>query len=204
MGDLATFGIEWMRSPLGVGAIAPSGPLLAALITQDAGSLLGPIIELGPGTGVFTRALLNNGVPEEQIAVVERGEAFLADLARHHPRLHAYHGDAANLAHMNLFGPGWAAMVVCGLPLLSMPPSKVYRILAGAFFHLSADAPFRLFTYAPGCPIPSAVLDRLGLGARKIGRTTFNLPPACVWELRRVTEPRTEKADTPPIEEITP
>src|SRR2546427_320625 len=46
-------------NPRSVGAIAPSGANLASLITSEITAASGPVLELGPGTGVFTEALLD-------------------------------------------------------------------------------------------------------------------------------------------------
>lgn len=181
----SVFYAEWLRAPLAVGAIAPSGAPLADLMTRGVGPSHGPVVELGPGTGVFTRALLAKGLPESRIGIVERGDAFLRQLAARHPTIYTHHGDATDLMHVDLFGTRWAALAICGLPLLSMPRRKVYRIVRGTFRQLADDAPFRLFTYAPGCPVRPEIRDRLSLTAKKIGRAHLNLPPACVWELRR-------------------
>lgn len=74
--DILTFLRSWAAEPLRVGAIAPSGSALADLITRDIGPHTGPVIELGPGTGVFTAKLLARGVPEAQLTLVEYGSDF--------------------------------------------------------------------------------------------------------------------------------
>ena len=56
--DLQRFLRSWVGNPLRVGAIAPSGVSLAQLITSEISEESGPVLELGAGTGVFTRALL--------------------------------------------------------------------------------------------------------------------------------------------------
>lgn len=82
------FGREWLRAPLLVGAVAPSGAALARAMTAGMSATDGPVIELGPGTGVFTQALLNRGIPAGQIAAIEAIEAserFAAALATSTP-----------------------------------------------------------------------------------------------------------------------
>ncbi|CAH1655085.1 hypothetical protein CHELA20_11207 [Hyphomicrobiales bacterium] len=75
----------WLRNPLRVAAMAPSGHALAGLITSEMASATGPVIELGPGTGAFTRALITRGVRQEDLALIEFGSEFAAALSSHHP-----------------------------------------------------------------------------------------------------------------------
>jgi phosphatidylethanolamine/phosphatidyl-N-methylethanolamine N-methyltransferase len=42
------------------------------------------------------------------------------------------------------------------------------------------------FTYGPKCPVPAAILQRLGLKAQRVDFTLMNLPPASVYVLRRI------------------
>ncbi|HUH30120.1 MAG TPA: phospholipid methyltransferase [Rhodanobacter sp.] len=177
----------WLRAPQRVGALVPSGPALARLMTAQVNHLDGPVIELGPGTGVFTRALLGKGVPPQRLALVEADPILAAALAQHHPHLRVLNMDAAQLgATAPLFGDELASAVVSGLPLLSIPAPQVMATLRGAFEHqLRADGAFYQFTYAPHCPVPSATLQQLDLEAVRTGTAWFNLPPARVYRIRR-------------------
>jgi phosphatidylethanolamine/phosphatidyl-N-methylethanolamine N-methyltransferase len=182
----------WMSDPLRVGAVVPSGRSLARLITSEISPSNAPVIELGAGTGAFTRALLARGVDERQIALIEDDDDFADLLEARFPRAHTLRMDATALGKVALFGGGAAGAVVSGLPLLSMPPRKVIAILDGAFMHLRADGSFYQFTYGPRCPVKRTLLDRLGLKANCLGRTVANLPPATVYRIRR--RPRRRQA----------
>lgn len=184
MSDTITFLREWISDPLRVAAVAPSGEALADLITREVGPDTGPVIELGPGTGAFTRALLRRGVSEEDLALVEYGSDFARLLALRHPRARVLWMDAARLgAHPDLLEGRQAGAVVSGLPILSMNARKQFMILAGAFAHLRPGGAFLQFTYGPVCPVPRATLERLGLRSRRIGTTLRNLPPASVYRI---------------------
>lgn len=182
-GGLIAFGREWLRDPLRVAAVAPSSRSLARAITDGIGPNHAPVIELGPGTGVFTDALVARGIPPERIAAFEAGANFVRHLARRWPSLRLVHDDAARLRHLAPFGHGGAGAIVCGLPLLSMPPAKVYRIIAGAFGNLRPGGHVALFTYAPRCPVPTDILDRLELDVERTAIVLRNLPPAFVYRL---------------------
>ena len=177
----------WLRAPQRVGALAPSGPALARLMTAQVNYLDGPIIELGPGTGVFTRALLGKGVPAQRLALIEADPILAAALARRHSHLRVLNMDAAQLGDTPpLFGEELASTIVSGLPLLSIPSAQVTAIMRGAFERqLGADGAFYQFTYAPHCPVPSLTLQQLDLEAVRIGIAWFNLPPALVYRIRR-------------------
>ncbi len=185
MAEAFGFFRAWLRDPLRVAAIAPSGRALARLMTSEISCATGPVIELGPGTGAFTRALIARGVRQEDIALIEFGTDFAAELQVRYPRARTLRMDAARLQSADLFAGKSAGAVVSGLPLLSMPQRRVFAILSGAFGKMEPEAAFYQFTYGPRCPVPRRLLDRLGLDAERIGGTLANLPPAAVYRLRR-------------------
>lgn len=180
----------WLSDPLRVAAVTPSGRALAALIVSEVSAETGPILELGPGTGVFTRALLARGVAEEKLALIEFGSEFAAKLNADFPRAKTLCMDAARLRSVELFDDTPAGAVISGLPLLSMPPRSVYSILKGAFAHLHTNGAFYQFTYGPRCPVSRPLLDRLGLKATYLGGTFANVPPAAVYRIQRRKIPR--------------
>lgn len=183
--DAAAFLRAWLATPLRVAALAPSGPALARLITRDITAAHAPVIELGAGTGVFTRALLARGVPEEALVLVEADAGFARLLRARFPRAQVLQTDAARLRHLDLHGPRHAGCVVSGLPLLPMSPRRIVAVLGGAFAHLVAGGAFYQFTYGLRCPAPRRILERLGLNAVCVGRTLANLPPASVYRIER-------------------
>ena len=186
--DYVKFIRSWMASPLKVSAVAPSGASLARLMTCEIEAGAGPVLELGPGTGVFTRALLAKGVPEQDLTLVEFGADFAHMLSARFPEARVLRMDATQLTHTPLFDEAAVAAVVSGLPLLSIPAHSVEAILAGAFAYLRPGASFYQFTYGPRCPVPRAVMERLGLQAHRVGRTVRNLPPAAVYRIGRRAE----------------
>lgn len=183
--DVARFFRAWLSDPLRVASIIPSGNALAEAITAEISPACAPVIELGAGTGVFTRALIERGIPEEQLVLVESGADFARLLKTRFPQTQILSTDAARLKDVELFGGRPAGAVVSGLPLLSMPPRKVIAILDGAFRHLRPDGAVYQFTYGPRCPVPRILLDRLGLKAARIGGAWANIPPAAVYRIRR-------------------
>lgn len=183
--DFVQFFRSWVSDPMRVAAVAPSGERLARLMTQEIDPFDGPVLELGPGTGVFTRALLARGIPESSLTLVEFGEEFAVRLRDRFPGARVVQMDAAQLGHCGLFGEEPFGAVISGLPLLSMPPSKIAAIVGGAFETMKPDGAFYQFTYGPRCPIPRPVLESLGLKGTRIGGTVRNIPPAGVYRISR-------------------
>jgi phospholipid N-methyltransferase len=183
--DLLHFLRSQRSNPEKLGAVVPSGDALAGLITKGIDASHAPVIELGAGTGVFTRALIARGVDEGDLTLIESGPNFLKMLHERFPRAHVVKADAARLIGLELYAPGSVGAVVSGLPLLSMSPRKIMGVITGAFHYLREDGAFYQFTYGPRCPVPKAIRERLGLESKRIGRTLRNLPPATVYRITR-------------------
>src|SRR5215470_1679189 len=134
---------RWLKDPLKIGAIAPSGRDLAAamarLVPIDSQV---PVIELGGGTGSITEALLEAGIARSRLFVVERDEALHDLLVRRFPQVKILLGDAAQLtALMRPLGISRASAIVSGLPLLAMRDSVRDRIVEESFAVLAPGAP---------------------------------------------------------------
>ena len=187
MSDRLLFWRSLLRHPTRIGAVAPSGRALARLITADLPAPDKPIIELGPGTGAFTQALIARGVPEDRLALVEADPEFARRLAARFPRARVLTMDAMHLGETaDLFGEPVGA-ILSGLPLLSMPVETVGAILRGAFRHLGPGGHLYQFTYLPRCPVPQRVLQDLQLETLRVGCAWANLPPAFVYRFRRIS-----------------
>ena len=184
--DAARFLVEWSRHPYDIAAIAPSGPALASLITCEIDGASGPVLELGPGTGVFTRALTRRGVAERDLTLVERSPSFAGLLKDRFPASTVLTIDAADLLLTRRAAAQPFGAVVCGLGLRNMTSPEVESIVRASFTVLRPLGSFYLFTYGGRCSVPDDVLDRLGLIAEKVGSTLRNLPPASVYRLRRI------------------
>jgi phosphatidylethanolamine/phosphatidyl-N-methylethanolamine N-methyltransferase len=147
----------------------------------------GLVVELGPGTGVVTEALLERGIAAERLISIEYDADFCRLLRRRHPDVHVVHGDAYRLrrAAEPFFDPALdrpVAAVVSSLPLFTRPLPERIRLLDEAFQLMEPRAPFIQFSYALVPPVPR------GAGGYEIERTGWvvrNLPPARVWIYRR-------------------
>jgi phosphatidylethanolamine/phosphatidyl-N-methylethanolamine N-methyltransferase len=176
---------SWIAAPLRVASVTPSSRSLARLMTLEISAATGPVLELGPGTGVFTKALLARGVDEADLTLIEYGHEFVPMLRHRFPRARVVQLDAAKLGQAAIFDGRPVGAVVSGLPLLSMPQGKVESIVEGALHHLRPGGALYQFTYGPRCPIPRSVVAKLGLDVTRIGRTLRNIPPATVYRFGR-------------------
>ncbi len=175
---------QWLRSPKSVGSILPSSRALCRTIASEVRWHPGAyVVELGGGTGVITKALIERGVPPERLVVVELDDALFAYLRQQFPKSPVVQGDAARLGEI-LAGLGIdrVSAVVSGLPMLNMPESFQRRVVEESFRAMGEDGIMLQYTYLPRCPIPA---DKFGLEAELVGFVWRNLPPATVWRLRR-------------------
>lgn len=176
---------QWLKNPLQTGAIMPSGKELAALMVRDVVPNVGRVIEFGGGTGAFTQALLDQGVPPTQLEVVEINPDFAANLRKRFSGATVIEASAAALTGHVAGALGSYAYVVSGLPLLSIPKPVREAIIAQAFELLSPEGALIQFSYSPRCPVSKAVLSAHGLVAERIGSTSKNIPPAYVFRIMR-------------------
>ncbi len=183
--DTGAFLREWLSDPLRVASVTPSGRALAAMMTRELDASSAPVIELGPGTGVFTDAMIARGIPEDKLVLIEMGASFAQLLRFRLPRATVLEMDATRLGKIELPGGERAGAVVSGLPVLAMPPRAVMQIVHGAFVHLRDGGAMYQFTYGPRCPVRRAILDRLGLEAKRVGGAMMNVPPASVYRVTR-------------------
>jgi phospholipid N-methyltransferase len=175
---------EWLTSPRDVAAIAPSSRALAREITREINSETGPVLELGPGTGVFTRAILKAGVAPGDLTLVERNKRFAAGLHREFPRCRVYNSCATELTDIPAAAGTYGA-VISGLGLLNMPRETVSAVLDGVFHLLRPGASLYQFTYGWRVPIPKELVSSKGIETERIRVVLSNLPPASVYRIRR-------------------
>lgn len=188
LGDEARFLKSWLGSPGKTGAVTPSGPQLARKMASfvDPASA-GPVIEIGPGTGPVTEALIARGIDESRLILVEFSPEFCALLRKRFPRALVVEGDAYALRDTlagHLTGP--AAAIVSSLPLFNAPPHRRAAFAEEAFALMRAGGPLVQFTYAMASPLPRKMA---GLSARVSDWVLRNIPPARVWVYRRVQAP---------------
>ena len=187
--DDARFFKGWLRRPLQMGAVSPSskalGRTMAAAVPVEqvlAGDMT--VLELGPGTGVVTQCLLDAGVPEESLVLVEYSPEFCVLLRARFPKALIVQGDAycesADVVAALAARPVGA--VVSSLPLFTKPDAVREDVIAAALARLPAGHPFIQFSYALTLPVKPA---RVGAAVEISAWVKRNLPPARVLVYRR-------------------
>ena len=182
--DEVRFLRSWIEKPLHMGAVMPSGRVLARTMAQyvDVNSK-GPVVELGPGTGAITNALIDHGIDQKRLVLVEYNPGFCALLRDRYPHAKVVQGDAYTLRDSL-----WdvmkvpASAVVSGLPLVTKPMLTRLKLIRDAFLALAPGAPFVQFTYSVAPPIPKSLP---GVSTEASERIWMNLPPARVWVYRK-------------------
>ena len=175
---------NWAGNPLTTGAVAPSGKALARLMANyvDA-DRPGKVLELGPGTGVVTKAMLDRNVPAEKIVSVEYSPNFVRLMRERFPGVTVVEGDAYALEPRSDLGTDKPlASVISSLPLFNRPTRERKKLIDTALDMLEPGAPFIQFSYALVPPV------RQDEGDFEIDRTNWvvlNVPPARVWIYRR-------------------
>lgn len=177
---------RWMRSPLSLGAILPSSKSLAKLVastvvTDNAKAIQEGkiIVEIGAGTGSFTAALLEAGIPKKQIICVELDPTLFQYLTKRFPQLLTIQGDASKLRELlPSTYHDTVASVVSGIPMLPLPEHVQQAIVHSAFDLLDERGTFYQFTYSPFSSIPA---KNFALQKRRVGTVFLNFPPATVW-----------------------
>jgi phosphatidylethanolamine/phosphatidyl-N-methylethanolamine N-methyltransferase len=181
--DEVRFLRSWIEKPLHMGAVMPSSKALARTMARyvDPHSD-GPVIELGPGTGAITDALLAHGIAEKRLVLVEFDPGFCALLRERYPHANVIQGDAYGLDQTLADLKEPAAAMVSGLPLVTKPMLVRLKLMRDAFQKMEAGAPFIQFTYSVAPPIPKSLP---GIQTQASERIWMNLPPARVWVYRK-------------------
>ncbi|MDR4307712.1 phospholipid methyltransferase [Chelatococcus sambhunathii] len=183
--DEARFLKSWLDKPLVTGAVSPSGKALAKMMARYVDPAIpGYVLEIGPGTGPVTEALIERGVAPERLVLIEYNAEFVPLLQSRFPGVTVVQGDAYAVADAlggRLDTP--LAATVCSLPLLTKPVRQRVRLLDQCFEMSRPGAPFIQFTYGLVPPIPR---EAIGLtSAVGSPRVWLNLPPARVWVYKR-------------------
>jgi phosphatidylethanolamine/phosphatidyl-N-methylethanolamine N-methyltransferase len=146
----------------------------------------GPVVEIGPGTGPFTRELVARGVAPERLILVEFDPKFAQHLAREFPGARVLNEDARDLpAILSRFRAGPVRQMLSGLPFRSLPPEARAAITAAIGQSLAPGGVCAQFSYFNIPPFPEAGAKAAGLAADPPIPVRGNIPKAYVWRYRR-------------------
>ena len=174
----------WLRSPWYYGCPVPSSKRLGRAMAAQL-SALSPdeyVVELGPGSGVVTRAIIQAGVDPKRLLIIERDHAFIEQLKKEFPQATVLQADATGLKHLvESHGIKKVAAVVSSLPLLSIPEQVRDDIVDAVFKVLKPDGVMVQYTYGLLSPVPKVRQQAIGIRGKITKRVWRNFPPARVW-----------------------
>lgn len=174
----------WIDGPKSVGAVLPTSAVTARRMASVANPESGlPVLELGPGTGVITRAILDRGIAPDKLWSVEYSVDFYDHLVREFPDVHIVRGDAFDLD--KTLGENRDLVfdcVISAVPLLSFPTHRRIAFVEDLLERIPPGRPIVQITYGPRSPVPargrSFTVEHLDFVIR-------NFPPAQLWVYRR-------------------
>ena len=174
----------WIDKPRAVGSIVPTSSVTArrmASVINTKSDL--PVLEVGPGTGVITKAILQRGVKPSELFAVEYSHDFVTHLTRNYPGVNVIEGDGFNLDKtLGDMRDATFDCVISGVPLLNFPVSRRVADLESLLKRIPHGRPVVQLTYGPKSPIPP------GLGNYTVEHFHFvlrNIPPTQLWLYRR-------------------
>ena len=176
----------FLTSPKQVGAILPSGPELAKQITGPIDFATAEVIvEFGPGTGAFTKVLLERKRNETRLIAFEINREMADYFEERFPDVELVRGSAEELEEYRKDkGIGPVDAVVSGLPFANFPPALQTRILDGVATSLKPGGLFLGFTYYHSSVVPTThrYRARLEKTFSSVDRIPVlkNVPPAYV------------------------
>jgi phosphatidylethanolamine/phosphatidyl-N-methylethanolamine N-methyltransferase len=174
--DWLSFVQRMARNPRAIGAISPASPALAeAMAAQIDISAAGCVLELGPGTGAVTKALIRRGLEPERVVAIEADATFARLLRLRFPGVQVIEGDAADAARIAALGPFSA--IISSLPLLNFPNRERIALVDELLRLVPPGAPFVQYSYGVKAPLPRSSGARVTL----VDKVWRNLPPARIW-----------------------
>ena len=163
-----------------MGALLPSSPrVAAALACHMALERVGPVLELGAGTGTITRGLIAGGCPPERLVLVESESQLAAHLRQHYPATRVISGDARKIdALLDQADIARLATVISTLPIKWVPLEDQRAVVMPCLRQLGPGGCFVQITNAPAPPIDAR---RLRINAARVDAVWLHFLPVQVW-----------------------
>ncbi|HQZ19134.1 MAG TPA: methyltransferase domain-containing protein [Vicinamibacteria bacterium] len=192
MRDRARFLAAFVKRPFDTGSVTPSSAQLAEAMVEGLGiSEADTVVELGPGTGPFTRVIQEHLKPGACLMCFEINPDMAASLRRAFPKIHVVNDSIENLAqHLREAGRDGVDAVVSGLPWAAFSPDRQRRLLDATVAPMKPGARFATFAYSHAAWMTPARRFRELLDSRFSQVETSevvwrNVPPAFVYRCRK-------------------
>ena len=177
----------FLANPAKVASPAPSGPRLAAAVAAEVPlEGAGAVLELGPGSGAVTQAILDRGVTPADLIAIEYDRDFCALLRDRFRGISILQGDAFAFSSL-LPGLRFRA-IVSGVPVVGLPAAAQQALLRDAMTALLPGRPFIQFTYSMMPPLDVPPDMAADVTVERAAVVWANLPPMHVWRYRRATD----------------
>lgn len=181
-----TFFQEFLKHPLQVGSIIPSSHFLEKRILQVAGiASANTIVELGPGTGGTTRAILATMPAYAKLLSIEINPHFhqmLSDIDDERFILHL--GNACELQDIiSMYGLEPPNVVISGIPFSTMSERMAFQVIEAISTVLAPHG--RFVAYQVSNRIVS--ICEPYLGREKSMVELFNIPPMRIYQWEKNT-----------------
>jgi phospholipid N-methyltransferase len=178
--DRLAFIKEFLKHPLQIGSIIPSSRFLERRIVEAAGiASASVVVELGPGTGGTTRAILRTMPKHARLLSIEINPYFHAMVSGiEDGRLITHLGSACELKEIiSAYGLGAPDAIVSGIPFATMSRSTGSQILEAVSSSLADNGQF--VAYQVNTRV--ATLCEPFLGSGRTAMELFNIPPMRVF-----------------------
>jgi phosphatidylethanolamine/phosphatidyl-N-methylethanolamine N-methyltransferase len=186
LSDTTLFLQEWLANPKRTGSVVPSSKRLAAAMARWLpANPESYVLELGPGTGIVTEALLQHGLREEKLIAIENNPKLASLLHARFPRANIIAGDAwqlDDLLHNRPQPIESVGAVISSLPLLNFSEEQAEALAQKIRAVLEPQGNWVQFTYRIHKLRPRGAAS-FKLHASKV--VWFNLPPARVSVLQK-------------------
>ena len=183
---------HFVKKPEEIGAICPSSKKLAQTIVSDiAIDKALNVVEIGPGTGVFTKAILHNMHNDANFFVIELNKALHSQFQEKFPQIKAYNNCASELgAIMKEENIESIDVIVSGLPWAAFPATLQHEILDAVYDSLAPGGVFTTFAYLQGFLMKGAhrfqkLLHQKFDNVTKSRTVWRNIPPAFVYRCKK-------------------
>lgn len=182
----------FVRQPFRTGTVVPSSRELAELMTEDMGlATADTVVELGAGTGPFTRIIAEHVKPDALVLVFEIDAALAGQLQPRVPRVRVVNDSAEHLSlHLRAAGRDAADAILSGLPWANFSRELQERLLRAVVLGLRPGGRFATFAYVPAAQLPPgrrfrALLESCFARVETTRVVYWNFPPAFVYRCQR-------------------
>jgi phosphatidylethanolamine/phosphatidyl-N-methylethanolamine N-methyltransferase len=195
----------FVRRPFRTGTVVPSSRVLAQLMIEDMGlATADTVVELGAGTGPFTRLIAEHVKPDALVLAFEIDPVLAEQLRQRVPRVRVVNDSAEHLPdYLRAAGRDAADVILSGLPWANFSRDLQERLLRAVVLGLRPGGRFATFAYVPAAQLPPGRRFRVLLEScfARVETTRivyWNFPPAFVYRCTAQGGPERAAAERPP------